>query len=196
MNTLTTALRLAAVPSAVAAARSFTTDSLRLWQVPFAAVDDAALIVSELVTNAVRSGGVEALEPDDATLANAPIVGLQLTLTDGVLLIEVWDGATGVPELRQQHDDTEGGRGLFLVSILAERWGYYPSERGGKVVRAELAVSKNEEHDGTGTGWADGELASMGDPQLPSGVAVYTEAVADVAMLERVIWGMQRTHRM
>jgi len=62
---LTSSLRLAGVPSAVAAARSFAADSMALWQVPSEAAGDAVLIVSEIVTNAVRAGGIQVLEPDN-----------------------------------------------------------------------------------------------------------------------------------
>jgi anti-sigma regulatory factor (Ser/Thr protein kinase) len=53
----TTSLRLAAVATAVRCTREFTSQTLRLWNVPPALTDDACLIVSELVTNAVLATG-------------------------------------------------------------------------------------------------------------------------------------------
>src|SRR6266446_4405374 len=102
---LTTSLRLAAVLTAVRCAREFTEQTLRLWNVPFRVAEDATLIVSELVTNAVTATGSVEAEPDFETLAKVPVVGLQLTAAQGALLVEVWDTTTTPPELQQQHDN-------------------------------------------------------------------------------------------
>lgn len=189
---LTTSLRLAAVPSAVAAARSFATDTLRLWQVLPELADDATLIVSELVTNAVRSGGILNLDPDTATLAGAPLVRLQLTRWNGSLLVEVWDDAPGIPELRQQYEDAEGGRGLHLVSMLADQWSYYVPPMGGKVVWAEMACQVKEPQRP-----ADELPAPLPRRERktadPGSIARY-RATADVATLERVLWGLQHLY--
>lgn len=187
---LTTSLQLAAVPSAVAAARSFATDSLRLWQLPPETADDATLIVSELVTNAVRCGGIAELEPDNPTLAAAPLVRLQLTRWNDSLLIEVWDAAEGVPELRQQYEDTEGGRGLYLVAMLAERWSYYVPPLGGKVVWAELAIGKIEQPQ-PATAQPSAPLPKRERKTPEPGALARYRATADVALLERVLWGLQ-----
>lgn len=66
------------------------------------------LIVSELVTNAIRYG--------------RPPAELQLTRHD-VLVCEVTDSSSTQPRLRRARTTDEGGRGLFLVAQLAERWG-------------------------------------------------------------------------
>jgi anti-sigma regulatory factor (Ser/Thr protein kinase) len=84
--------------------------------------DDATLIVSELVTNAVKSTGSAEAEPDFEVLAKVPIVGRRLTATSGLLLIEVWDTGITPPELHQQHEDALSGRGLLIVAMLAEQW--------------------------------------------------------------------------
>ncbi|MFL4908879.1 SpoIIE family protein phosphatase [Streptomyces sp. MMS24-I2-30] len=83
------------------------------------------LILSELVTNAIRYG-------------RAP-VGVRL-LRDSSLICEVTDGSTTSPHLRYAASTDEGGRGLFLVAQLAVRWGtrYTPS---GKVIWAEQPLS-------------------------------------------------------
>ena len=192
MSVLTTSLRLAAVLTAVRCAREFTEQTLRLWSVADL-VDDACLIVSELVTNAVKSTGSTQVEPDFETLAKVPIVGLQLTAANGVLLVEVWDTSTASPELQQQHEDALSGRGLLIVAMLATQWAYYLPEYGGKVVWAELAL--DEEALQRQADAAVSEAASLPKrvPRPPSGTGVYvhTEALADVAMLERVLWGLQ-----
>ncbi|GAA4894888.1 SpoIIE family protein phosphatase [Streptomyces coeruleoprunus] len=94
-------------PAQVASARQFATDQLTAW-----GLDEAAfvteLVVSELVTNAIRYGG-------------API---QLRLIrDRTLICEVSDGSSTSPHLRRAQSDDEGGRGLLLVAQLTQRWG-------------------------------------------------------------------------
>ena len=82
------------------------------------------LILSELVTNAIRYG-------------SGPI-RVRL-LRDRSLICEVSDGSSTSPHLRYAATTDEGGRGLFLVAQLAERWGtrYTPE---GKVIWAEQAL--------------------------------------------------------
>ncbi|MGW2649676.1 SpoIIE family protein phosphatase [Streptomyces sp. NPDC001393] len=86
------------------------------------------LIVSELVTNAIRYG--------------SPPVGVRL-LHGRSLICEVSDGSGTSPRLRRAATTDEGGRGLFLVAQFAERWGTRYTTRG-KVIWAEQAL-----HDGT-----------------------------------------------
>jgi anti-sigma regulatory factor (Ser/Thr protein kinase) len=82
------------------------------------------LVVSELVTNAIRYGG-------------GPI---QLRLIrDDTLICEVSDGSTTAPHLRRARTFDEGGRGLFIVAQLAERWGSR-QRADGKTIWAELAL--------------------------------------------------------
>ncbi|MFJ5265105.1 SpoIIE family protein phosphatase [Streptomyces sp. NPDC088387] len=107
-------------PVAVGEVRSAVTRQLTAW-----GLDEAAftteLILSELVTNAIRYGG-------------SPI--RVRVLRDRSLICEVFDGSSTAPHLRYAAMTDEGGRGLFLVAQLAERWGtrYLP---GGKVIWAE-----------------------------------------------------------
>ncbi|WP_217552547.1 SpoIIE family protein phosphatase [Streptomyces sp. GbtcB6] len=83
--------------------------------------DPTKLIVSELVTNAVRHG-------------SGPI-GLRL-IRHQVLTCEVFDTSTCSPRLRSARTSDENGRGLFLIAQLSRRWGSR-SAPGGKVVWAE-----------------------------------------------------------
>lgn len=101
-------------PAAVATARSLTNRQLSNWS-----MDDEAfpteLIVSELVTNAIR-------------YARPPI---QLRLIhDRTLSVEVSDGSSAAPYLRHARTTDEGGRGLMLVSQFAQRWGARYEENG------------------------------------------------------------------
>ena len=99
---------LPAATTAPRDARRFTVDTLRSWGVD-GAVEEAELIVSELVTNALR----HASSPSRLVLA-----------ADGACLrIEVADnGAGGAVRRRSRPEDT-GGRGLLLVEAMADRWG-------------------------------------------------------------------------
>ncbi|MFE5680704.1 SpoIIE family protein phosphatase [Streptomyces erythrochromogenes] len=85
----------------------------------------AELILSELVTNAIRYG-------------SAP-VGVRL-LRDRSLICEVSDSSSTSPHLRYAATTDEGGRGLFLVAQYAERWGTRYTDRG-KVIWAELPLT-------------------------------------------------------
>ncbi|MGQ4384004.1 ATP-binding protein [Streptomyces sp. SAS_270] len=97
------------------------------------AADAALLVVSELVTNAVRHGPVLEREVEIAVTA----------LHDGSCLVEVRDESTTVPHVRPANDgqgeQEESGRGLSLVGALAEAWGVARHRDGrGKTVWALL----------------------------------------------------------
>ncbi|MEV7118591.1 SpoIIE family protein phosphatase [Kitasatospora griseola] len=115
---------LPAEPTAVSRARRLVRHTLADWGVE-SLTDTAELLVSELVTNAVR-------------YASAPI-GVRLTLGD-LLLVEISDPLPDPPKERHASAGDEGGRGLELVRRLALRWGTR-AEGLGKVVWFELADS-------------------------------------------------------
>jgi serine phosphatase RsbU (regulator of sigma subunit) len=94
-------------PLTAGQARRLTRRALRRWGLD-ALLDSTELMVSEIVTNAVR-------------YASRPIA-LRLLRTD-VLRCEVTDDSPQVPRMRQAAPGDEGGRGLFLVNQLALRWG-------------------------------------------------------------------------
>lgn len=107
---------------AVGRARELATRQLGIWgleELSFA----TELVVSELVTNAVRYGG-------------GPL-RLRL-IRDRTLLCEVADTGHTSPHLRHSAEDDEGGRGLFIVAQLVQRWGtrYTPA---GKTIWTEQA---------------------------------------------------------
>ncbi|MFH9347673.1 ATP-binding protein [Kitasatospora sp. NPDC017646] len=118
-------LPLSARPGAVAEARSCTADFLA-DVADSRMVADAVLLVSELVGNAVRHTG-------------APR-SLLLVRCRGLLRIEVSDASRRPPLPRTPYGASEsGGRGLFLLSRLALRWGWYPASPG-KSVWCELRI--------------------------------------------------------
>jgi anti-sigma regulatory factor (Ser/Thr protein kinase) len=115
-------------PRAPAAARVFAKAALaELLErpSPTALCDDLELVVSELVTNAVRAG--------------SPVVTVAVSLERTRIVVRVSDHAVGWPEEREAAADDPGGRGLPLVSALSASWGVRLIE-SGKVVWAELAV--------------------------------------------------------
>jgi len=129
-------LRLAADPSAVPWARRVLRQTLQEWQLSDLS-DTAQLLVSELVTNAVKAtgtGGAPGPEPGWRDL-----IGLTLELTDACLLLEVWDADPRPPVLRDAGLAAEGGRGLLIVEALSSKWGQEPAA-GGKTVWCELEL--------------------------------------------------------
>jgi anti-sigma regulatory factor (Ser/Thr protein kinase) len=88
--------------------------------------DDVELVVSELVTNAVRAG--------------ATSITVEVELEAGRVLIRVRDDARGWPAARDADLLDPGGRGLPLVGAVSANWGVHeaPAAGGGKVVWAEL----------------------------------------------------------
>ncbi|WP_327288992.1 ATP-binding SpoIIE family protein phosphatase [Streptomyces sp. NBC_01198] len=104
-------------------ARRLVRQALRRWDLEDQ-LDAAELLVSEIVTNAVR-------------YAERPIT-LRLLRTD-VLRCEVGDDAPLLPRMRHAAPEEEGGRGLYLVNRMAQRWG--ATRLGaGKVVWFELPL--------------------------------------------------------
>jgi anti-sigma regulatory factor (Ser/Thr protein kinase) len=119
---------LADDPAEVGRARGLSTEFLR--NLGSLAPEVAVLLVSELVTNAIRYG--------------RPPILLRAVRHGPGLRVEVTDGERRAPALAQERDPSrgevaEGGRGLILVEGLADRWGWSAVGRG-KVVWFELDV--------------------------------------------------------
>lgn len=91
-------------------------------------ITDAQLVVSELVTNAVMHGAGD--------------IELRLDLADGALSVCVCDGGRAEPQRRGPGTTAEGGRGLALVAMLTQDWGFRPDGTGGKEVWARFAVRR------------------------------------------------------
>lgn len=144
-----------ALPSryeAVREARHFTRRTLDQWDVGDR-FDDICLVVSELVTNALRHGlplsrqrpSGEALRSAPADSADAgcaeqqPSVRLHLMRWTERLVCAVRDPSHATPAPRDSDDfSAESGRGLFLVDSFADSWGWHPlaGHLDGKVVWA------------------------------------------------------------
>lgn len=102
------------------AARRFVGAPLRdlLGRATRPAAEDVVLVVSELVTNAVR--------------ASAGVIGLSLVVEEDRVEVEISDDAAGWPTPRQADWEDPSGRGLAIVNELADRWNateLYPGKR-------------------------------------------------------------------
>ncbi|MFJ5996446.1 SpoIIE family protein phosphatase [Streptomyces sp. NPDC092370] len=110
-------------PRSVGRAREYARAQLLAWGME-PLVDTTELLVSELVTNALRYGEGE--------------IRLRLLL-DRTLVCEVWDSGLVQPRRRRARDTDEGGRGLQLVGLLSAAWGSRRTPRG-KTVWFELPL--------------------------------------------------------
>ena len=118
-------LRLAASSQSPALARRFVASCLHRWGFGHR-IDDAELLTSELVTNAVRYAGPPVLVQVD----QAP---------DGVI-VAVQDPEPALPTPRSAVPDELNGRGLAIVAALAADWGVDPVPDDGKAVWFRLAI--------------------------------------------------------
>lgn len=119
----------------VAGVRRFLAERCRDWGCSDI-IEDAQLVVSELVTNALIHAGTRC--------------EFRAGLTEAALRLQVTDGGRGTPDPRATGGDDEHGRGLHLVSVLCAAWGVEALPGGGKVVWAELLRPLSESSDGTG----------------------------------------------
>ncbi|MFD5312089.1 SpoIIE family protein phosphatase [Streptomyces ardesiacus] len=110
-------------PRSVGRAREYARAQLLAWDME-PLVDTTELLVSELVTNALRYGEGE--------------IRLRLLL-DRTLVCEVWDSGLVQPRRRRARDTDEGGRGLQLVGLLSAAWGSRRTPHG-KTVWFELPL--------------------------------------------------------
>ena len=120
----TASVRLPSSLAAVSGSRTILTAVLRAWRTPTDQVDDVALLVTELASNAVHNAGGEFTVTIDAQ--------------DGTMRIAVQDNNPDLPRPSQAGPDAEHGRRLQLVQALSTRWGADPTP-GGKQVWFELA---------------------------------------------------------
>jgi anti-sigma regulatory factor (Ser/Thr protein kinase) len=130
---------LAAVPTAVGAARRYVRSELTKAKLA-ALVDDAELVASELVTNAVTATGLMAPDPTWPELEGLAVIRIRLGFGTTNLLVEVWDHDAELPIQQQAAEYAEGGRGLVIVNALCTRWSARQVPTGGKVVWGELPL--------------------------------------------------------
>ncbi|MFF9819101.1 PAS domain S-box protein [Streptomyces sp. NPDC014006] len=111
----TATTHLSATPESVPSGRGFLARALRAWGFADMA-DDALLLLSEILTNAVQH-------------AHGPL-GVHVCRTDTGLTVEVSDHSPHLPQPRLAAQDEESGRGLLLVRTLADDWGVRPTDQG------------------------------------------------------------------
>ncbi|GAA2247063.1 hypothetical protein GCM10010145_12720 [Streptomyces ruber] len=164
----TAAFDLSATPSSVAAARRTVRVLLEAWGVDDDTGDNAVLVVSELVTNALTHTG------------SVRIV-CRLSWTGRRLRVEVEDqnGGGPLPLRREPGDDDQHGRGLLLVGALSRDWGVRDTACGsGRVVWAEPAsgdcekAEEPEEREGPEAGESSSSGSGAPSPGGPSSAVV------------------------
>ena len=104
-------------------ARRFVRETFAGWGVS-RAVDDALIVVSELVTNAI-------------THADSPCQ-VRLSIDQTSVRVEVFDEGVGTPDPQPSSSTSEHGRGLHLISAPTAAWGIQQIPDDGKIVWAEL----------------------------------------------------------
>jgi anti-sigma regulatory factor (Ser/Thr protein kinase) len=133
-------LEFGALPGAVPCARLHARQVMWEWSLTGLS-QNAELVVSELVTNAVEASRGTA----------RPDVRLWLVSDRVQIAIVVWDSSPQPPVRAEISEDVENGRGLLLVEAISEQWGYcFPGEQGststrgheGKVVWAIVRLSR------------------------------------------------------
>ncbi|MEU8362444.1 ATP-binding protein [Nonomuraea sp. NPDC048882] len=122
----TTACPLPFQADSVKTARDVTRSTLRAWGLHDLS-DDAALVVSELVTNAVRYAMYAAGRRE---------IELLLMRAAPHVLLAVADPSDEVPRPKEPDFISENGRGLYIVETYSQCWGWDPLARGGKAVWA------------------------------------------------------------
>lgn len=128
MATFTAKADLPTMVDSIPAARHVTLQLLSAWGIEQHHRSDAALVVTELVSNVVDHVGGDAS------------VVLELTLSDEWLRISIADGSAVRPVVRELTGNQPRGRGMQIVTAVTDRWGC-EDHHGGKRVWADLATS-------------------------------------------------------
>jgi anti-sigma regulatory factor (Ser/Thr protein kinase) len=118
-------LELSPSPDSPGRARRFVTGFLRDWGVGVSTIEDAALLATELVTNAVIH-------------ARTPML-LDIGLEEDVIRIAVSDSDAGRPTMRPQNKEASTGRGLYVVDQIATDWEVIYGD-GSKTVTCSLVA--------------------------------------------------------
>jgi hypothetical protein len=121
----------------VPCARLHAKNILHEWRLA-ALADTVELLVSEIVTHAVRASAEHGRHQRDPGQAiGVPTVRLWLRSNGHRVLIQVWDPDDRAPASETAGLDAESGRGLLLVDTLSSQWGCVaPDDQDGKVVWA------------------------------------------------------------
>jgi len=123
--------------ASIAPSRAFALRTMHRWDESEHA-DDVAAVVSELLANALRHALPQAGED-----ASPWPIRLGLLHTGSHVVCAVSDPGAGIPMLREPEQLAESGRGLLVVALLSDQWGYCPAPEPwqGKVVWAAFAAS-------------------------------------------------------
>ncbi|OKI07298.1 hypothetical protein A6A06_35875 [Streptomyces sp. CB02923] len=127
----------------VRGARQFTRETLCRWELE-EIFDGVALVVSELVTNALR----HAVPAGDSGACERPHDGgalparLHLMRWSSRLVCAVRDSSDASPEAEEADGSAESGRGLYLVDSFSDGWGWHPlaGTPHGKIVWAQFRL--------------------------------------------------------
>jgi anti-sigma regulatory factor (Ser/Thr protein kinase) len=121
-------------PQVAADARNFTRRTLSGWGLVVLA-EDAAVVVSELVSNALRYGMTC---PRGRTLSPHPI-WLGLLRRGDSVLCAVSDPGSRVPVLKEPDNLAQSGRGLHVIDTISDSWGWTAPDHAGKAVWAVVS---------------------------------------------------------
>jgi anti-sigma regulatory factor (Ser/Thr protein kinase) len=134
--TFQSVLAIGALPTATPCARLHTRNIVCEWGLRNLA-DTIELVVSELVTNAVKASMGQDQRPFYTDEHGLACIHLRLSTDRQAALVELWDENFKLPEPGQPGLDDQSGHGLMLVEALAERWGWdLPATGRGKIVWA------------------------------------------------------------
>lgn len=114
----------ARLPESATLARRFVTNAIR--GAPEDVIETVALLASELATNCIRHTDAGF----DVTVIREP----------GLVRVEAADGGSGTPVRRFPAPTDPAGRGIQIVDMLADDWGYESLEGGGKMVWFSVTV--------------------------------------------------------
>jgi anti-sigma regulatory factor (Ser/Thr protein kinase) len=132
----------------VGTARDFCLSTMRRWGVQDRG-DDVAVVVSELLTNALRHGVPQPHAPAQAPVGVAARsrwpVRLGLVQPGHFVLCAVADPSPRLPEAKEPDYLAESGRGLHVISALSDRWGCTAPTEAGKVVWALFSVHLDQD---------------------------------------------------
>ena len=114
----------------IPAVRAFLARLLDGWGVAAEVIDDASLLTSELMSNAVKHG--------------SGVVNLEIEVKDGLLHVGVHDDDSGTPVVREVSTNRTEGRGMWIVQTLARDWGSESTAgESGKTVWFELVALRS-----------------------------------------------------
>lgn len=117
--------------ASAALVRSHLARDLASYDLPADAIEDAVLVASELVGNAIRH----------AAAAGSTTLAVSWDVDSSGIRVYVGDPSDKQPEVRNAGDDDPGGRGLMIVDAMCDQWGVERGDRG-KTVWAHVPMHR------------------------------------------------------